>query len=150
MQSMVEAAIITYNQQKNFLDFSNIILCTDHHILSATWSLHMIFKADKALVDRIDNVIWEGFSIRSELESFVCDDKDVLIDMLESVFDEEFEIFAGEVIQYAENTEVDLSENVNEFINYVLSKKYMTKEQALTLILDTVEVFLINAKRMTS
>ncbi|WP_143821159.1 hypothetical protein [Motiliproteus sp. MSK22-1] len=110
----------------------------------------MIFKADKALVDRIDNVIWEGFSIRSELESFVCDDKDVLIDMLESVFDEEFEIFAGEVIQYAENTEVDLSENVNEFINYVLSKKYMTKEQALTLILDTVEVFLINAKRMTS
>ena len=110
----------------------------------------MIFKADKGLVDRVDNVIWEGVSIRSQLEYFVCSDKDVLIEMLDNEFDEEFEVFAGEVIKYAENTEVDLSENVIEFINYVISKKHMTKAQALTLVLDTVEVFLINAKRMTS
>ncbi|NNG01874.1 MAG: hypothetical protein HKM93_20980 [Desulfobacteraceae bacterium] len=108
----------------------------------------MRYKADRELILKIDDKIWDDMSIRSELESLITNDTDMFYEILNRQFDEEFDIFGGQIIEYKENIEVDLDDQVQQFINHVISIREMTQEQALTLILDVVETFILNGKRM--
>ncbi len=107
------------------------------------------YFAERSLVKEIDDKIWHDLTIRTQLESFISIDADTefFFEMLEDEFDEEFETYGGQTIQYDEIEEVFLKEGADKFIKFVMSKREMTKDQALTLILDVIKIYLINGKR---
>jgi len=108
----------------------------------------MKFLASKKYVEKIDEPIWKEMSIRSELVGFIQKDEALLLDMLERVLDDEFELFYGEIMSFTAESEIELIPEVEKYIEFILSKRGLTESQALTLILDIVETFIINGKRM--
>lgn len=108
----------------------------------------MKYRADKKLVEKIDTPIWGALTVRIKLHEFLEKDTEILYDLINSEFDDEFDLYGKKVIEYAESVDVELDEAVSTLIEYVQSKTDMERQQALTLILDIIEVFLINGKRM--
>lgn len=110
----------------------------------------MKFRADRQFIEKIDEPICGELSIRAQLQEFLSEDLELFTQMLDSELDEEFEFYGAKTIDYSESADIELDENVAPLIEYVISQKAMTEDQALTLILDVIEVYLINGHRMCS